>query len=322
MNRQEDLTVQPKSVIEVVQQAYIRAAQIHSDLGISVNEFADYLCGIVHRYFPSDCSEADRIQFLLTLHLEDLYLTAACCLNQERAWIRFRHLYRSYLQELFYSLYSRNSTTVDVVENLFADMFLPDRSGGKRISQFDGRSSFSTWLSVIVSHRVSNERRRNCHRYTDKNKETYDLELCEDRKCNIEESVQRAQCATLIGYALIAACKALSSPERTLILWRYEEGLQLEQIATRLGVHHSTASRTLAKICRKIREEIVTSLQLQHQLDPQTIRECMSLPLDLTWNGISLISLIKSEMPFRSEGKAPAAVREQPLAALAMKLVG
>ena len=36
----------------------------------------------------------------------------------------------------------------------------PDRSGHSRIASYDGRSSLATWLHVIVTHRVANERVR------------------------------------------------------------------------------------------------------------------------------------------------------------------
>jgi len=47
----------------------------------------------------------------------------------------------------------------DLADNILADLFLPDRSGNSRIVSYDGRSSLSTWLRVVISNRAINAQR-------------------------------------------------------------------------------------------------------------------------------------------------------------------
>src|SRR4029077_13428124 len=98
--------------------------------------------------------------FLKSLHTNDLLLSLSCAMGTEAGWQRFHTEHRKYLSDLSRHLLGRSPDLEELGETIWIDLFLLDKSGKSRIASYDGRSSLATWLRVVVSNRVINERQR------------------------------------------------------------------------------------------------------------------------------------------------------------------
>jgi len=87
---------------------------------------------------------------------------------------------------------------------------------------------------------------------------------------------------------------ALAARERLLLLWRYEDGLQLAQIAKFLDIHPSNVSRRLKSLHRKLRNRIVASLTLKHGLSQPAIDECLQDIVEDPYHDISLLDALQA----------------------------
>src|SRR5882724_2746280 len=149
---------------ETIRKSHYAAVAVHGDLEITPQELASYLRHIAKRYLGPELPEHSIIEFVSRLHTNDLLLSLACARGIDAGWRRFGALYRKYLADLTRHLLGRASDPDDLGQALWIDLFLPDRSGQSRIASYDGRSALTTWLRVVVSNRIINERQRKSFR--------------------------------------------------------------------------------------------------------------------------------------------------------------
>ncbi|PYT05398.1 MAG: hypothetical protein DMF60_12105, partial [Acidobacteria bacterium] len=156
-------------------------------------------------------------------------------------------------------------------------------------ASYHGRSSLATWLRVIVCHRAINERERKDN----------SLERIESMPAvavtqgvrNIEAVLRGLRYEEMIEDSLRKSCNSLTDRERLLLLLRYDEELQVSQIARLLGVCPSTVTRQLERVQGKLRESVVSTLAAKHNLQQAAIEECLTDLLDNPSH--SILAMIK-----------------------------
>jgi DNA-binding CsgD family transcriptional regulator len=101
-------------------------------------------------------------------------------------------------------------------------------------------------------------------------------------------------------------CRGLTSRERLILLWRYEDDLQLGQIAQLLGIHQSNVTRQLDRLQSKVRDQVVSILSAQHGLSLAAIEECLNDVVEHPQT-VAILTFIKNEQPgYRHQpGSAP-----------------
>jgi len=274
---------------------YNGAAQYHGDLEITLQRFCDKLLHTADKSLPPAASWQQRVEFLTRQHTRDLYLAVACGQGSEAGWQRFASLYQKYLHDVLHHLAAIRQVGVEVVDNIIIDLCLPDRSGERRIASYDGRSSLATWLRVILSNRIINEGQRKCNAACplDSSNDVVDTsalpKLDTDLKLNRYEE--------LIRDCLRAACVPLSEKEKLMLLWRFDEELQLGEIAKFLGVHQSTITRSLERTTRCLYKRFVANLSATHNLGQAAIDECISVLMDSSTLSISILALLREGDP-------------------------
>ena len=269
--------------------AYESGYSIHGALGIGIDQFSERLISIIRKCSRNDCLPAMG-EFVSRLHATDLYLSTACALNDERAWERFGALYSRYMNDLVTYICSTRSIALEIRETVAAHLFLPDGSGHSRIASYDGRSSLATWLRVIVTNRIINEGQRKCNtlRY---DQPRPDIEDGAALPC-IETRLKISRYETLVCAAVRSACETLTDLERELLLSRFDRQVQLGKIAQKYNVHQSTITRTLDRIFRKIRENLISNLG-EMQLGGAAIDECLSIVRDGECQSVSILDCLR-----------------------------
>jgi RNA polymerase sigma-70 factor (ECF subfamily) len=278
----------------VVARVFADAMAFHGDLGLTAGAWAERIAGIVKKCGRAT-SDPAAASFVERLHGRDLYLATSCAASYDSAWRRFEALYQKHIRELVRCL-ARNPLQADEVgESLLVDLFLPDRSGHSRIASYDGRSSLATWLHVIVTHRVANERARkwNSVERPGEMPDVPDSSLLGE----LEAGLRTQRYGSALDAAFREVCSRLSAHERQMLVWRYQRGLLLEQIAARLALHASTVCRQLERLHVRIRKDVVATLSNSHGLTADAITECLNDIIERRQIAVPLLGLIGEGLP-------------------------
>ena len=124
------------------------------------------------------------------------------------------------------------------------------------VADFEGKSSFSTWLYRIATHLAIDSVRRERRAQKDELDEVNEADLSEGAEGILStalgndprESVLRRELAAKIGEALAA----LPEKHRTILVLREVEGLSYEELAERLGIHKGTVMSRLFHARKKM----------------------------------------------------------------------
>ena len=301
-------SVELKSMIS---RAYEEGRTRYGDLNLDLSVYMARIHSIIAKHIDPSADPKQSINFVKALHGRDLYLATACAQhspgshgttsgssgNADIAWKTLELNYKGFVYDLARFFYRPGFISQDLADNIIADLFLPDRSGVSRIASYDGRSSLSTWLRVIVCNRSINAQRCSANsRNTDIQPEMPD----EPALQNIEMTLRARRYRDVLKDALSWACSRLTPRERLILLWRYEDGLQLGQIAKLLGIHQSNVTRQLERIQNKLRDNVIAVLSTKHNLSTLAITECLEDVVDNPQHEtliLDFIKLLRSPVP-------------------------
>ena len=240
----------------------------------SLSALPNSLRGLIEMRLGSEASPASRVTLLGSLYVIDLYLCVACAQASDFAWRRFFTVYETRIRDFAKFVSGSCDAARDLADNVMADLFLPDGSGTSRIASYDGRWPLITWLHAVVSHKATNQR---------------ELKWSTLERMDSIHDVSDGTAVSRIDAALIAhryaaaindsfetASASLTERERSILLLRYDEALQVTEIATSLAVHSSTITRQIQQIQTKLGKRVIQVLASKHQLGPAAIAECLS----------------------------------------------
>src|SRR5215472_13648225 len=309
----------------IITAAYYDGCTRFGDLGLDLQIYSFRIHSIVRKHLGGAPAEKAAIEFVKNLHGGDLYLATACAQHSpgmmngdstpsEQASIAWRTLektYKGFICDLVRFFYSTSFAAQDLADSVLADLFLPDRSGSSRIASYDGRSSLSTWLRVVVCNRAINARRCSASvKSTDIQVEIPD----EPALQNIELTFRAQRYGSALWDSLKSACRALTPRERLILLWRYEDGLQLGHIARLLGIHQSNVTRQLERMQGKLRDEVVAILSQKHGLSRYAIQECIQDVVENPRHKVSILDFIKAKAETPTLPLAAGKARPVPIA--------
>jgi RNA polymerase sigma factor (sigma-70 family) len=293
----------------VIASGFSEGRERFGDLGLPLHAYALRIHAIVEKHLGVNPPPEEALRFVKGLHGRDLYLATACAQhsiqpqgepgqgtfpeNASRAWTILEASYKGFIRDLSRFFFRKGFIAHDLADNILADLFLPDRSGNSRIVSYDGRSSLSTWLRVVISNRAINAQRSSGS--------TQSVELLSDIPDepaleNIDSRLRVQRYQSPLEGTLNAVCRGLTSRERLILLWRYENGLQLGQIAQLLGIHQSNVTRQLDRLQSKVRDQVVSILSAQHGLSLAAIEECLNDIVEHPQT-VAILTFIKAEQP-------------------------
>lgn len=272
-----------------ITQDYLTGQAHYGDINLPMELFVGYVWGITCKHVKDPSDYAVALNFAKSLYLRDLYLTCGCVNHGEKAWETFDHRYRRFVTDLVRFCYRQGTDQEEVADVVLVSLCLPDRSGHQRIASYDGRSSLATWLRVIVVNRAINERSERKTATDDSVTDIADWRAI----VNIEAAVLAQRYSSALTDSLTQAFQTLTSRERLMLLWRYEDNLQLGEIAKYLGIHQSNVTRQITRLLARMREKVTQILASQHHLSPSAIQECLADITENPHHSISLVKLIK-----------------------------
>jgi len=280
--------------------AYLKGRSVHGDLGLDRSAFEGRVGQIVEKHMlPTRLPIEDTRG--RGLHVPDLYLTASCAQRTERAWSRFGELYRHRIQALCRWVWRDSSASADAAQDVFIDLYLPARNGECRIGSYDGMSSLTRWLRMIVMNRWLNHRKRGAARSSSLDIVPDPVDTSAFGRIETMFAVRRYE--PLAALALTHACECLSVEERLTMLWRFEQNLHLGEIARLLGVHQSTVTRQMERATARVRAEMVRQLADRYGLSGNAIEDCLKTLVNHMPETLSVFALLTAK-PVRARGVA------------------
>lgn len=166
----------------------------------------------------------------------------------------FEVLMRRYNQRLYRLLRAwllDPNEAEDVLQEAYVRAF-------EHLAQFQGRSSFSTWLTRIAVNEARARIRRRCRRDATGGTGTPLEEISADGP----PPEQRA-CATELRQALVQAIESLPGPMRAVFTLRHVEGLGTQETAECLGITAANVKVRLLRARREMRRTLEQSLGAQ-----------------------------------------------------------
>lgn len=287
---------------ELAREAHCSAVAANGDLGVDCPTFAAHLACVVERCFCAVVTPIALAAFVRSLHTDDLLLALACSLGSNAGWERFSTLYRKYLGELSHRLAGPGFGAQDLSDAIWVDLFLPDRSGHSRLASYDGRSSLATWLRVIIGNRIINERLRKSSRIS--NLEGIPEPADSNALHKLESWIPLNRYRAMILDCFRRASLALSARDRLVLLLRYDQELQLGEIARLFSVHQSTITRQMDRALAKLRNDLIARLASEYGLSQDAIQECLSVAFESLSTSVSIVSILRVVMS--SDGARPA----------------
>ncbi len=218
--------------------------------------------GICTRYkfgLPAEkiATPKEQAAFIGSLRLDDLLLARECAEGRPEAWERFMTLYRVTLYQAAYGIARSDSAGRELADSLYADLFgLKEKEGQRQspLSHYHGRGSLAGWLRSVLAQR-----------FVDGYRATRREEPLEEQTgfaaVSPVEPALPARNLTLLETAVKAEIQALKPEERFLLSTYYLDGRTLKQIATVLGVHESTVSRSVARLGGQLRKRVSQRLK-------------------------------------------------------------
>ncbi len=236
--------------------------------GMGEAELARVLEGIAAKYLPSDASEEQTRELLLSLRVEELVLARACAAGNELAWQDFLIRFREKLYDAALAIAKDDVTGRELADSLYADLYGTTSRDGHRVSKLEsytGRGSLEGWLRTVLAQEFVNRYRAQRRLVSLEEKDEAGVQFA------APEAAPSAAVDSRLEAATDEALAELSGEDGFVLASYFLDGKRLAEIARLLGVHESTISRKVEKITsglrKRIRKGLVARGMSQRQAD-------------------------------------------------------
>ncbi len=170
----------------------------------------------------------------------DLYLACACATRVRGAVEVFDRVHLSRVAA-FLSRMRPSAAFVDEVRQVLREkLFVSRGAAAPKIAEYDGRGALGSWVRVIAVRAAIDLRRRRDVAAID-GAERADPGAGDPEVGYLKERYRQA-----FNDAFRGAVGALAADQRDLLRLHFVDGLTLDQLAAKLGVHRATVARRIA----------------------------------------------------------------------------
>ena len=164
----------------------------------------------------------------------------------QTAEININEMYGKYHKHVFQYIISLCSN-FDTAEDITQEAFI---QAHKSRDSFDpGKGSFLPWIKVIAKNKYL----RSMQNFSSKHEASTDLVfLAADSRDSCENKYNHS----VIKEQLKQAVSQLQEPERSIILFRYEKNLKLDEIAREINISRRTVSRKYFNAVKLLKREL------------------------------------------------------------------
>ena len=243
--------------------------------------FDSILWAVMWKYLP-DSSLANQEEcetFLHGLHLHELVLARACAAGNDAAWQDFLLQFRETLYSAARSIAGEESSSRELADSLYADLYGTVTREGTRLSKLDsytGRGSLGGWLRTVLAQEHVNRYRKQRRQVSLEEK----TDAGEQFAAPVEEE-SPAPDGRVVS-AIDQALAGVEAEDRLILIHYYLEGRTLAEVGRMLGAHESTISRKTDKIVQRLRRAIRDHL-LHSGMSRRQVEEALAVDVrDIT----------------------------------------
>lgn len=228
---------------------------------------------------------------LLNLRVDDLLLACACAASDLLALDAFRKKFDPEIAKAVRRCGPCSEAIDDVQQIVYEKLFVGGPDIVPKITQYRGRGSLLNWVRVVVVRVVQNLH-RGCGRRPAVEPDT--VLAFANAACGVpdpELAYLKLRYGDALRDALRVAVESLPPSERTILRYRYREGLPVETIARIHRAHRTTMTRRLATIRRHLRTQTLAILGASLGGSPSevsSILHLLSSQLDVTLASVQL----------------------------------
>jgi RNA polymerase sigma-70 factor (ECF subfamily) len=179
----------------------------------------------------------------------DLYLACACVEGARGAVEAFDRAHLGVVGAYLARMRPSPAFVEEIQQGLREKLFVGKDGGRPKIAEYDGRGSLASWVRVVALRAAIDLRRRG----GDVAEEA--ARPAEQAVADPEQAYLKQRYREAFNAAFRGAVAALSVEQRELLRLHFVDGLTLDQLAARAGVHRATIARRIAAAREAVAEE-------------------------------------------------------------------
>lgn len=228
-------------------------------LGLSFQAFREALEVVAERCLPQNATRVQQKAFYEKLHLKDWALAQACSHGYAVAWECFLQRSQSRLYAAALVLVKDEERARELADSVAGDLFATQPSSAEsspsKLASYSGRGSLEGWLKALLTNAYLDQYRSE--------RRVVSIEQLTDilKKLCVHQDIGSGETDPRLNGAIQYAFRRCSPQERFLLTAYFFDGWTLQDLATTLGVHESSASRRLDRLLRELRRRIHGHLQ-------------------------------------------------------------
>jgi RNA polymerase sigma-70 factor (ECF subfamily) len=218
-------------------------------------------------------------------HAADFYLACACVERVRGAVEAFDRAHFGQLAGLLSTLRPSPDLVSEVRQVLSIKLFVEQPGVAPKITEYNGRSALSTWLRVIARRTAIDLLRQ---RGLTLDRGDAEEEEEDPATADAEGGYLKRRYRQPFNEALRTALAAIAPEQREILRLHFTDGLTLDQLAERFGVHRATIARRLAAAREAIRREARRLIRAElgvTDAELDSLDGMMRSQLDLTLSG-------------------------------------
>jgi RNA polymerase sigma-70 factor, ECF subfamily len=225
--------------------------------GITPERFQEIVSVVMSRY-AAESRQAEQLELLSGLRMEELVLARACSAGNDAAWHELIARFRAPLFATACRISKDEATGRELADGMNAELYGLPNSDGRRISKLDyymGRGSLEGWLRTVLARQHIDRCRAHAKEVSldEQSADGIPFPQCPQAADPvIDDRVSNAIAQTL---------SELDGEERFLLASYYLDQRTLADIGCQTGMHESTISRKLDKVTGALRKRVKTRLQ-------------------------------------------------------------
>jgi RNA polymerase sigma-70 factor (ECF subfamily) len=187
-------------------------------------------------------------------------------------------LYNAHIKKQALTFCRQRDIAEEIADSTLTYLFLSEHNRPRRIASYQGLSSLSSWLSVVIHNRAITEQCSIKNNFDRIEEASLVESLCSTD--SLETAIRCSRYKHIVLDSLGNACRTLSDYERWFLTLRYEEGLKVKQIAELAKLTSPTVTYHIQRAQEKLRKAIRYVLITEYGLNEMAIRECIEEVLE------------------------------------------
>lgn len=212
-------------------------------------------------------------------HSEDFFLAAACSCGIPVAMSIMARDYLTDLSRAFRGMRVGDEERNDIAQRARAQILIGNEGRPPKISGYSGKGPLSAWVRVVTARIALSTLRGERSSATNEDEKIATL-AADPLASHLYQTHREA-----FRLAVSSAMASLTAEERTLLRLHHIDGVSIDEFATMLNVHRSTAARRIARIREVLFERTKIGLIESLKLNPSefgSIARALALEIDLS----------------------------------------